>query len=738
MSSVLLEGVFCLLLVGFCALLAAASATAQEENLRVLSDEARGPWMQYTDASNALYHHLSAQAYQRLEQRAETVSKLKTQSQWRQRQKDVRNTLHDIVGPFPEKTPLNARVVDTLDKDGYHVENLVYESQPGFYVTASLFVPDGLQEPAPAILFCSGHSIRAYRRPYYQRAVLNLVEKGFIVLAFDPVGQGERLQYFDPETGQSRVGGSTDEHSYSGAQAFVSKSSQARYMIWDGIRGIDYLMSREEVDPDRIGCHGLSGGGTQSAYIAAFDERVKAVAPAGYITSFQRLLETIGPQDAEQNFYHGIARGIDHADLLEVRAPKPALIVATTRDFFSIQGARETYEEAKRAYEAFGKPEHLTMVEDEHGHGYTEENLEAIYAFFQKHLGLPGRSEHKDLPFLSPEELQVTETGQIATLLEGAETVFSLNRAQTQPLIGKLKQSRENLAEHLPSVKRSAKALSGFERPEGASEAVFTGRYQREGYAVEKYFIQGEGDYVVPFLLMVPEGEGPHPAVVYLHPEGKAAEARPGGRMEWLAKQGYIVMAPDLLGSGEMGSGAFQGDSHIEGISYNRWFESVLVGRSITGVLAGDIVRAVRFLENRTGVEPEAIAAIGHEEMTPALLHAAAFEPALSKVALVEPLISYRSLVTNKYYDPRFIPTAVAGALTGYDLPDLAASLAPRRLLMVNPVDEDGEHAGAELREKNLSAVRSAYAAREATSKLKVQMRESHKSMDEVFSSWLK
>ena len=108
-------------------------------------------------------------------------------------------------------------------------------------------------------------------------------------------------------------------------------------MIWDGIRAIDYLVSRKEVDPNRIGCHGLSGGGTQSSYIAAFDKRVLAVAPAGYITSFNRLFESIGPQDAEQNFYHGIARGIDHADLLEVRAPKPALLVSTTRDFFSIQ-----------------------------------------------------------------------------------------------------------------------------------------------------------------------------------------------------------------------------------------------------------------------------------------------------------------------------------------------------------------------------------------------------------------
>ena len=160
------------------------------------------------------------------------------------------------------------------------------------------------------------------------------MKKGFIVLTYDPIGQGERLQYFDLEKGESRVGGSTKEHSYVGAQCFIAGNSIARHMIWDGIRGIDYLLTREEVDPKRIGLTGLSGGGTLTSYIAAFDARVHAAAPQCYITSFKRLLESIGPQDGEQNFYHGIARGIDHADLLEVRAPKPALVLATTRDYF--------------------------------------------------------------------------------------------------------------------------------------------------------------------------------------------------------------------------------------------------------------------------------------------------------------------------------------------------------------------------------------------------------------------
>jgi cephalosporin-C deacetylase-like acetyl esterase len=182
--------------------------------------------------------------------------------------------------------------------------------------------------------------------------ILNLVEKGFIVLAFDPLGQGERLQYPDAETGKSKMGGSTKEHSYAGIQTLLTGTSLTDYFIWDGIRVLDYLETRKEVDMKRIGMTGRSGGGTQTAQIAACDERIYAAAPECYITSFKRLLQSIGPQDAEQNPYKAIAKGFDHADYLHIRAPKPALMITTTHDFFSIQGARETFAEVQKSYAA--------------------------------------------------------------------------------------------------------------------------------------------------------------------------------------------------------------------------------------------------------------------------------------------------------------------------------------------------------------------------------------------------
>lgn len=122
----------------------------------------------------------------------------------------------------------------------------------------------------------------------------------------------------------------------------------------------------------------------------------------------------------------------------------------------------------------------------------------------------------------------------------------------------------------------------------------------------------------------------------------------------------------------------------------------------------------------------------------PVLLHAAAFETSLARVALIEPLSSYRSIVMNPYYKASFVPATVAGTLTAYDLPDLAASLTPRPLLMVNVTDQNGDRAGPAVLEQDLAIVRGAYAAGKGPGKLTIRTWEAGQPMDEIFSPWLK
>jgi len=722
----------------FCTLMANAQNKPNVLNeLDVIHSQGAGgkdnTWIQFSDAPNSLYHYLSAQAYPLLEKRANEISGLHSLADWQKRQEWLQTELKEVVGPFPPKTPLNAKITRTIKKVGFKVEHIVYESQPGFYVTSSMFIPDGLKGKSPVVIYCSGHSGNGYRA--YQTQILNLVKKGFIVFAFDPVDQGERLEYYDPETDKPKAGGSDAWHSYSGAQALITGSSQIMYMMWDGIRAVDYLLTRKEVDPSRIGITGRSGGGTQSAWISALDERIYAAAPESYITNFRGLFWGPGPQDAEQEPVNGIIRGIDLADLLLVRAPKPTLIIATTGDYFGIQGFRESAKEAAAMYKAYGKEANFSSAEDIlPRHGATLKNREAMYAFFQKFLNNPGNPKEEKIAPLSEEELQVTKTGQVYTTYN-EETVFSLNCKEAENLVTNLQSSRSDLSMHLPEVLNSAKELSGYQEPSVFHGTVFTGRIQREDYIIDKYFVKGEGDYIVPYLLMIPDKPN-NKALLYLHPSGKSAEASVGGEMEWFVKNGFTVLAPDMIGTGEMGPGDFRGDSYIGGVSLNVWFCSMLIGRSIVGIRAGDVVRLTRLLKGTSGISE--VYGFAMKEMGPVLLHAAAFDQAISRIALMEPYSSYRSIVMNRYYEPGFMHSAVPGALKAYDLPDLAASLAPRKLLMAGITDGAGKIAEADNVNKEFAVIKNAYQNKNAGGQLNIVLREPAEKPYDLLMEWIK
>lgn len=707
--------------------------TAQDQKeLNVI----KGNWFQFTDAQNSLYHYLANQSYDLLDKRKEQLLQNQSLSDWQTRQVTIRETLNEIVGPFPDKTPLNVKVSKVINKDGYKVEQTIFESQPGFFVTSSLFIPNGLKKgsKAPAIIYCSGHSEDGYRNPVYQHVILNLVKKGFIVFAFDPVGQGERFEYLDPETGKSKVGDPSREHSYPGAQAFIIGNSQARHMIWDGIRAVDYLVSRKEVDPNRIGITGRSGGGTQSSYIAAFDDRIQAVAPENYITNFTRLFESVGPQDAEQNFPSAILKGIDHPDLLAIRAPKPALMITTTNDYFSIQGARETAEEVAKVYQAYGKKAQFNMVEDDAPHASTKKNREAMYAFFQKELANPGNSNDEETVPLAASEIQVTATGQVSSSL-GGETIYSLNRKEAEKLEDELQLARKNNNRHFSNAVASAKKQSGYQEPAEVDQSVFTGRIQRKGYAIEKSFIKGEGNYVIPYLLFKPT-QSNQKVLLYLNPSGKNEDAAVGGEIEWFAKQGFTVLAPDLIGMGEMGPGEFEGDAYFGNTSYNTWFASILVGRSILGIQLGDIIKLVHLISKQE--DTKEFYGLAQKQTAPILLHAAAIDPLFERVALIEPYSSYRSIVMNPFYEPSFIHSTVAGSLKEYDLPDLSSSLAPNKLLMIGTTDGLGQTDNLDDINKDLSIIKKTYQKLNAEDKLLITPFESIQKTRDSLMEWIK
>ncbi|MBM3495160.1 MAG: hypothetical protein FJX72_12695 [Armatimonadetes bacterium] len=333
----------------------------------------------------------------------------------RERQGQLRERFIASLGGLPnDATQPEARVTGAVKRPGFAIEKLIYESRPGNFVTALLYVPDQLTAPAPAVLFLCGHAAEGKAYPEYQRVCQLLALSGFVVLAQDPIGQGERLSYWDTTVGAPLVGACTLEHDHAGAQCGPLGWSPARFFLHDARRSLDYLVSRPEVDPSRIGLTGNSGGGTQSCLLMLTDERIAAAAPGTFIMNRQTYMHTGGAQDCEQIWPGFTAHGYDHEDVLIAMAPRPVCVLSVTDDFFPIEGTRRTVERSRRAWSAFGVDEMPELVVDRASHAYTPALACAAARFFGLHL--MGDAQDPDYEATSPlpaEDIRCTKSGQV-------------------------------------------------------------------------------------------------------------------------------------------------------------------------------------------------------------------------------------------------------------------------------------------------------------------------------------
>ena len=644
-----------------------------------VSNSKNRKWIAYRDNDQMLYKTISNEIYDLLKEREEQVSQLHTKYDWEKYRNELRARIFSSMDKFT-KTPLNAKVTGIIKKNGFRTEKILFESHPGFYVTGCLFIPKKRQKPSPAVIYVSGHTDLSFRNDTYQHVILNLVKKGFIVFAIDPIGQGERLQYPDKKTNKSKIGGPTTEHSYAGAQTLLTGTSLSDYFIWDGVRAIDYLATRKEVDMNRIGITGRSGGGTQTAMIAAYDERIQAAAPECYITNFKRLFQSIGPQDAEQNPYHAVELGFDFPDYFHLRAPKPSLIVTTTLDFFSQQGARETFKEAKRSYSAFGKPGNIMMTEDYGSHESTRKNREAVYAFFQKALDLPGDSTDEDIETFAPKELRVTKTGQVVTSLN-SKTVFDLNREY----FSKTATPPGNLRE---TIKR----ISGMEADLKLTSAVFTGMIPGEKYNINKYFLENDKNgFALPvWVVKTPQTTGGK-ILVWLNPEGKDKLAD-RDLLNKFIDNGFTVVSADMPGTGELHDPGFKGDGFVKNVPFNYTFGAQLAGKSIPGIIADNIDLLMQFVKS-INPDDKPVYAFIEKEMASPLLHYTALKDPFQKILFFRPLTSNKPLTEEKYYDPKQAFYVAPGSLPFYDIKEMLSLLPENSFKIVHPVEEtDASH----------------------------------------------
>ena len=664
------------------ALLALTSCVSMgQEDLTVLPEKIDGVAPQ-----EMMSHYLLRQIDEAWARWQAEYEKIKSPEEITAYQERVRAYFIEALGGFPERTSLNPQVTGVIQREGYRVEKVIFESQPKLYVTAALYLPesDRFEPPYPGVLVPCGHAEDAKAHEEYQTMGASLACHGMAALVFDPIEQGERMQLLKDDGKWITWG--TNAHTLAGIGSILLGRNTATFEIWDGMRAIDYLQSRPEVDPDRIGCTGNSGGGTQTSYLMALDDRIKAAAPSCYLNYQARQLRT-ATGDAEQNIFGQLAFGMDHPDYLMMRAPLPILICAATKDFFDINATWVTFRYAKRLYSGMGHSVRIDLLENNAEHNFNKLQRTGVLRWMARWL--LGKDEPLDEPeieLISDEEMHCTPRGQVM-LLEGARSTYDLNEDYEKELAEQRRELWANTdrGELLEQVRQIVGIHKLADLPTPEVEQIDT--VQRDGYSIDKLILKPEEGIYLPALLFTPDKPEAGQAVLYVHEEGKAEDAKPGGPIEALVKDGNIVLAVDVRGAGEAQQTGQQKFGEAIGLDWEDTFKAYVLARSYVGMRAEDVLTSARYAAQRASASQTHLVAVGNIGV-PAL-HAAALEPDLfASVKLTRTLVSWSNVIHTRPTHNQLV-NAVHGALKVYDLPDLAATLG-EKLATEQPLDALG------------------------------------------------
>ncbi|MEY4938404.1 MAG: Acetyl esterase Axe7A precursor [Verrucomicrobiota bacterium] len=605
--------------------------------------------------SAMLEEYLNGLAFAALDRRRAAYEALKTPADIKAYQTRLKQFFIQQLGGFPERTPLKARVVGETKGDGYRIEKIIYESLPGYLVTANLYLPL-TPGPYPGVLFSCGHSANGKAIDTYQLACALMARNGLAVLNYDPVGQGER-RHFAANPGKTPLG-ATGEHHLLGVHSRLVGLEIARFFVWDGMRGIDYLQSRPDILRDQIGATGNSGGGTLTSYLMALDDRIKCAAPSCYLTGYRRLYETIGPQDFEQNVLGQLAGGLDHADYVLLRAPKPTLMCVATQDFFDITGAWDVFRQAKRVYTRLDAPESVELVETDEKHGFSIRLREGATRWMRRWL-LGIDAPVRELAVKLPEEKDLLCTPHGSVLREpGARSFFDVLAAEE--------------ARHQPRRPNPAaiRKLSGVREGSALSAARVEKKtaFTWEGRSGENLVLNCEAGLWLPGWHFPATAAGRSAGTVLYLPDGGKKSAAEKGGLAKLVASGARVLVVDLPGFGETSpTPAANASRHAQ--------KAALVGLSLVGLRAEAILRCIRFLDAEGGVR-----LVCGQDAAVAALHAAAIEPGLfAAVELPRPAHAWAENVRSGQLPLNF-NDVVPKALTVYDLPDLVGLIPHGKL----------------------------------------------------------
>ncbi len=560
-----------------------------------------------------------------------------------------RRSIRDLY-PLPAAgTPLKTTVTGALRHSGYRIEKLHFESRPGFIVTANLYVPDG-EGPFPCVLGACGHSELGKAEEKYQHFCAGLALKGFLVLVYDPIGQGERIQFGESK---SEIGGCVAEHVTIGTKLSLTGDYFGSWRAWDGVRALDVLLDRPEADPRRVGMTGNSGGGTMTTIITALDDRLTMAAPSCFITTYRHNLENELPSDTEQIPPGIIAAGHEQYDHLISAAPRPTLICTKEDDFFDHRGSVEAFDVLRRVYAELGRVEDVELATGRGGHGFDRNLRESMYAFFIKHARVDASADEPDIEIHRADELFATPEGSVASI--GSRTVLDYCREHHTG-----GDRRGGF-----STERLARLLALSELPETPPKyRVLRRRGDRSRIAVESEpavyavlsFDEPGSRFRIPDVaeasLFLPHLDADEPSPATNDGASYVLSTRGTGESRYDTASGRDYF--DLYDSDYLYS------------SYGLMMNIPLVGRKVF-----DVLRTIQLLD-RCGTKVTQLAGSGCGALI--ALYAAPFIDGLKKLVLRRCIPSMRMIVDT---EPCLWPQSVLipGILEWFDLPDIIEHL---------------------------------------------------------------
>ncbi|QNI35782.1 alpha/beta hydrolase family protein [Edaphobacter albus] len=632
--------------------------------------------------------------------RRKMIDSVRTSQDVQKRAALVREQLWTVLGGSPERTPLNPRVVGSIDRGIYRIEKIIFESRPGIYVTAHLYLPS-IQGPHPGILAPLGHTTEGKSYRSYQHCFQNLARQGFVVIAYDPFGQGERRQYLDRDSKRPRFD-VVPEHLQTGRPMVLFGSSFALHRVWDGIRALDYLVSRSEVDGERIGCTGHSGGGTMTMYLMALEERIKVAVPceANFENLAGPLYEAPGAiGDAEQDIIGGLPLGLDRGDLLNAFAPKPLRICYTAHDQGQTyspvyeEGIAENLKDLTRLYRLSGATDRLDVVVGHLPHALDALSRRAVYECFNRWLR-NGAATAEEVEFDSApiNELNCTTTGQVLTAFRG-RTVTQLNVERMKQLLPRspFDETPASARDYVCSELRSLLALPAAE---GNLRAAILSTNSGPTRSIDEFQIEPE--------------PGVRTVGWHVHSTKKAVQRRPvllyasayqtndplfeGGRFEEILDAGYATCSIYLRGLGvSLPRSPDRGPEFYRGMNLferHAW-TNLSLGYSVIGQRVVDLLAALRYLRTRSDVDPTHIYVMGEGPAGLAALMAVALDANIKSLLLRDVPLTYQSIVSTEDY-MLDLEWFVPGILKHFDLPDIIAAISPHPVWINNPSNGDG------------------------------------------------